>query len=61
MVSWCNSSVEVINKTYLVAGLVELLGIKRGADAKSDTGAEQDVVGDGGNTAVVDLGLFFKC
>ena len=43
--------------TDLVAGLVELLGIEGGTDAKEDTGAEADVVGNGGNTAVVDLGL----
>jgi hypothetical protein len=43
----------------LVGSLVELLGIKRAADAEGDTGAEEDVVGDGCDTTVVDLGLDF--
>lgn len=43
--------------THLVGGLVQLLGIERGTDAKGDTGAEEDVVGNGGDTAVVDLAL----
>lgn len=43
----------------LVGGLVELLGIKGGTEAESDARAEEDVVGDGCNTAVVDLDLFF--
>lgn len=42
---------------YLVGGLVKLLGIERGTNAESDTGAEEDVVGDGSNTAVVNLAL----
>lgn len=40
-----------------MGGLVKLLGIERGTNAESDTGAEQDVVGDSGDTAVVDLAL----
>jgi len=40
-----------------VGGLVQLLGIKRRADAKGDAGAEENVVADGGDAAVVDLGL----
>lgn len=43
--------------TYLVGGLVQLLGIKRGTDAEGDARAEEDVVGNGSNTAVVDLAL----
>lgn len=43
--------------TYLVGGLVKLLGIERGTNAEGDTRAEQDVVGDSGDTAVVDLAL----
>lgn len=43
--------------THLVGGLVKLLGIERGTDAESDTRAEEDVVGDGGDTTVVDLAL----
>jgi len=43
--------------THLVGGLVKLLGIERGTNAESDTRAEQDVVGDSGDTAVVDLAL----
>jgi hypothetical protein len=42
-----------------VGGLVELLGIKRSTNAEGDALAEEDVVADGGDTAVVDLGLFF--
>jgi hypothetical protein len=46
-------------ESHLVGGLVELLGIKRSTNAEGDALAEEDVVGDGGDTAVVDLGLFF--
>lgn len=45
-------------KTNLVGSLVNLLGIERGANADGDTGAEEDVVGNGSNTTVVDFGLF---
>jgi len=41
-----------------VGGLVELLGVEGSADAESDALAEEDVVGDSSDTAVVDLGLF---
>jgi hypothetical protein len=41
-----------------MGGLVELLGIKGGAEAEGDAGAEENVVGDGCDTAVVDLDLF---
>jgi hypothetical protein len=41
-----------------VGSLVNLLGIKRRANAHSHTGAEENVVSDGSNTTVVDLGLF---
>jgi hypothetical protein len=41
----------------LVGGLVQVLGIERGTEAEGDTRAEQDVVGQSGNTTVVDLGL----
>lgn len=40
-----------------MGGLVELLGVDGGAEAEGDTGAEEDVVGDGGNTTVVVLDL----
>lgn len=40
-----------------MGGLLQLLGIERGTDAKGDARAEEDVVGDGGNTTVVDLAL----
>ena len=40
-----------------MGGLVELLGIEGGTEAEGDTGAEEDVVGNGSNTAVVDLDL----
>jgi hypothetical protein len=41
----------------LVAGLVELLGVKRGADAKSEAGVDLGVVGERDNAPVVQLGL----
>lgn len=41
-----------------MGGLLQLLGIERGTDAKGDAGAEEDVVGDSGDTTVVDLALF---
>jgi hypothetical protein len=44
-----------------VGGLVELLGIKRAADAEGDTGAEENVVGDGCDATVVDFGLDPTC
>ena len=42
----------------LVGGLVELLGVERGTETEGDTGAEEDVVGNGGDTTVVDLDLY---
>lgn len=44
----------------LVGSLVQVLGIKGSTEAKSDTRAEEDVVGQSGNTAVVDLGLYWR-
>ena len=43
--------------TDLVGSLVQVLGIKRSTQAEGDAGAEQDVVSQGSNTTVVDLGL----
>lgn len=43
--------------TNLVGSLVKLLGIKRETKSKGGTWAEEDVVGEGGDTTVVDLGL----
>jgi hypothetical protein len=40
-----------------VAGLVELLGIERTANAKGQTGVDLGVVGEGRNAEVVDLSL----
>lgn len=40
-----------------VGGLVKVLGIEGSSEAEGDTRAEEDVVGEGGNTAVVDLSL----
>lgn len=51
------SEEAIFHCTHLVGGLVQLLGIERGTDAEVDTGAEEDIVGDGSDTAVVDLGL----
>jgi hypothetical protein len=43
----------------LVGGLVELLGIKGGSETEGDAGAEENVVRDGCDTAVIDLDLLF--
>jgi hypothetical protein len=40
-----------------VGGLVKLLGIKGSTETQGDTGAEEDVVANGSDTTVVDLGL----
>jgi hypothetical protein len=42
----------------LVGSLVQVLGIKGSTEAEGNTRAEQDVVSQSGNTAVVDLGLY---
>ena len=44
--------------TYLVGSLVKLLGVERTTETQGDTLTEEDVVGNGGNTAVVDLDLY---
>lgn len=41
----------------LVAGLVQLLGIERAANAEGQTAVDLGVVGEGSNAEVVDLGL----
>ena len=43
----------------LVGGLVELLGIERGANSESNSLTEENVVGNGSDTTVVDLTLKF--
>lgn len=40
-----------------MGGLVKLLGVERRAETKGDTGAEEDVIGNGSDTTVVDLDL----
>ena len=45
--------------TNLVAGLVELGGVERKAEAKRGASVELGAVGEGSNTAVVDLGLSY--
>jgi len=52
-----NLRVENERSTNLVRSLVELLGIKGGAEAKGDACAEDNVVGESCNTPVVDLDL----
>ncbi len=47
--------------TDLVGGLVELLGIKGSSETEGNTGAKENVVGDGGDTTVIDLGLNIIC
>ena len=39
--------------------LVELLSVEGAAETEGDTGTEENVVGNGSNTAVVDLDLDF--
>lgn len=41
-----------------MGSLVQVLGIKGSTEAEGDTRAEEDVVSQAGNTAVVDLGLY---
>ena len=56
---WRNSlSLKGEAHADLMGGLVKLLGVERATETQGDTGAEEDVVGDSGNTTVVDLGLF---
>jgi hypothetical protein len=50
--------VEGERSTDLVGGLIEFLGIEGCTESKSDTGAEEDVVGDSRNTTVINLDLF---
>lgn len=54
---WSALCLESEGSTNLVVGLIELLGIERSSNAKGDTGSEEDVVGNSGDTTVVDLGL----
>jgi hypothetical protein len=44
--------------TDLVGGLVQVLGVEGSTETEGDARAEQDVVGQGGNTTVVDLSLY---
>ncbi len=57
-VASCTLCFEGERSADLVGSLVELLGIKRGTEAEGDAGAEEDVVGDSCDTAVIDLELF---
>ena len=56
--SLINLSLEGEGGTDLVCGLVEILGVERGAETEGHAGAELDVVCEGGDAAVVDLGLW---
>ena len=42
-----------------MGSLVELLGVERTAETQGDALAEENVVGEGSNTTVVDLDLYF--
>lgn len=44
--------------TDLVGGLVQVLSVEGSTKTQGDARAEQDVVGQGGNTTVVDLSLY---
>jgi hypothetical protein len=46
--------------TELVGSLVKLLGVERATETQGDTLTEEDVVGKGSNTTVVDLDLYFE-
>jgi len=56
-VSYCQWYNDVVGIWYLVAGLVELLCIEGGADAEGEASVDLGVVGEGGDAAIVDLGL----
>lgn len=43
--------------SYLVAGLVKLLGVEGGTDTEGEALVDLGVVGERSNAAVVDLGL----
>jgi hypothetical protein len=43
-----------------VGGLVQVLGVEGGAETEGHACAELDVVCEGGDTAVVDLGLWAR-
>jgi len=53
----CTLCFESEGGADLVGSLVELLGIKGGTEAEGHAGAEKNIVGDGCDTAVVDLDL----
>lgn len=40
-----------------MSGLLEVLGVERCTETKSNTSAQLDVVSESGNTLIVDLGL----
>ena len=65
-----NFNVQITSKKYLpflslkreagsnlVGSLVQVLGVKRCTKAQSDTRAKENIVCQGSNTTVVDLGL----
>jgi len=49
--------VECERSSDLVGGLVELLGVKGCAETEGDSWTEENVIGDCGNTTVIDLDL----
>lgn len=52
-----NESNSRWGNTDLVGGRVKLLGVERSTETQGNTLTEENVVGDGSDTAVVDLGL----
>lgn len=59
MAHLCSLRLEDEVGADLVRGLVELLGIERGTEAKSEARVDLGVVRDSGDTAVVDLALLY--
>ena len=51
---------RVMSNYYLVCSFVEILSIERQPKAHSDTGSKFDIVSEGSNAAVIQLGLIHK-
>jgi hypothetical protein len=51
------SSFKGEGSTNFMSGLVQVLGVEGGAETKSGSCAEFDIVGESGDATVVDLGL----
>lgn len=56
----CKSKANNKKPTNLVRRLVQFLGVKGSAETEGEAGAKEDIVRQGSDTAVVDLGLMMK-